>query len=350
MHRFSPHPGGAGRISIASVCVCVCLCLCVCLCVWVWVALVATRAEAAGWRELLPGVEYDAIAHPSLRGPDPRLHLVRIDPARAELRALLSSQLDGRPRTARRWCEDFDLAVAINLGMYQTDLVSNVGYARNGDHVNSGRWASKYKSALAFSPIRDGIPRAALFDVESKEDRTPLDEYRTVIQNLRLIGAPGRNVWSRQDERWSEAAIAMDREGHILFVFSRFAQPMWNFNEMLLSMPLGIIRAMHVEGGREASLSIHVPGFDLDLAGTRFETALIEDDARPAQWRVPNVVGVVMPSGNAKPATPAPGGARSSTQDGALGASDAASDSSPARRLTQDGVLGQATQQAHPRR
>ena len=42
--------------------------------------LLATPAAAAGWRELLPGVEYDAIAHPSLRGPDPRLHLVRIDP------------------------------------------------------------------------------------------------------------------------------------------------------------------------------------------------------------------------------------------------------------------------------
>jgi hypothetical protein len=288
MHRFSPRPRGPGRISIVSVgmaCVCVAA-------VCVWVALVAIPAEAAGWRLLLPGVEYDAIAHPSLRGADPRLHLVRIDPARAELRALFSSQLDGRPRTARRWCEDFDLAVAINLGMYQTDLVSNVGYARNGDHINSGRWASKYKSALAFSPLRDGIPKAALFDVETSQERAPLDDYLTVIQNLRLIGAPGRNVWSRQDERWSEAAIAMDREGRILFVFSRFAQPMWNFNEMLLSMPLGIVRAMHVEGGHQASLSIHVPGFDLDLAGTRFETGLIEDDASPAQWRVPNVVGV----------------------------------------------------------
>jgi hypothetical protein len=292
MHLYSARSRATGRIFLAVV--------------GVWASLLASEAGAKAWRKLIPGVEYDAIAHPSLGGADPRLHVVRIDPEHAELRALLSSELDGRPRTARGWCEEFSLAVAINLGMYQTDLRSNVGYARNGEHVNSARWASSYKSALAFSPTRDGIPRAALFDVESKDERAPLDDYRSVIQNLRLIGAPGRNVWSRQDERWSEAAIAMDGEGRILFLFSRSAQPMWNFNEMLLSMPLGIIRAMHVEGGREASLSIHVPGFDLDLAGTRFETGLIDDDAHPAQWRVPNVVGVVMPRGAAARTTPAP--------------------------------------------
>jgi hypothetical protein len=292
MHLFWSRPRAAGRILLGLLGACA--------------SLMATEAGADAWRKLIPGVEYAAIAHSSLGGADPRLHVVRIDPERSELRALLSSELDGKPRTARNWCKEFGLAVAINLGMYQTDLQSNVGYARSGDHVNSARWASTYKSALAFSPTRDGIPPAALFDIESKDERAPLDDYRSVIQNLRLIGAPGRNVWSRQAERWSEAAIAMDREGHILFLFSRSAQPMWNFNEMLLSMPLGIIRAMHVEGGREASLSIHVPGFDLDLAGTRFVTGLIEDDARPAQWRIPNVVGVVMPGGDASGATPGP--------------------------------------------
>jgi len=283
----------AGAAALALLCAC----------------FLAGDAGAETWRTILPGVEYDAIPHPNLSGADPRLHVVRIDPARAELRALMASELDGRSRTAGAWCEEFDLAVAINLGMYQTDMQSNVGYARNGDHVNSSRWASKYKSVLAFAPTRGGIPRASLFDIESRDARGPLEGYGTVIQNLRLIGAPGNNVWTRQDERWSEAAIAMDRTGHILFLFSRSAQTMWDFNEMLLAMPLGIIRAMHVEGGREASLSIHVPGFDLDLAGNRFESALIDDDAKPVQWKVPNVVGVALPPGDASAVKrEAPGG------------------------------------------
>ena len=49
---------------------------------------------------------------------------------------------------------DEGLAVAINLGMYQEDLRSNVGYARAGGHVNHRRWVSSYKSALAFGPKR----------------------------------------------------------------------------------------------------------------------------------------------------------------------------------------------------
>jgi hypothetical protein len=260
-------------------------------------------ARADEWRALVPGVEYRAFGHANLSGADPRLHVVRIDPERAELRALMASELDGKSRTARSWCADFGLSVAINLGMYQTDQRSNVGYARNGDHVNSPRWASKYKSALAFSPVREDLPRAALFDVESDQARDSLSDYRTVIQNLRLIGSPGRNVWSKQDKQWSEAAIAMDHLGRLLFLLSRSAQPMWDFNEMLLSLPLGIDRAMHVEGGPEASLSIHVPGFDLDLSGTTFAPSLIEPEDSPVQWRVPNVVGVVAPAGAARDAT-----------------------------------------------
>jgi hypothetical protein len=48
---------------------------------------------------------------------------------------------------------------------------------------------------------------------------------------------------------------------------------------------------MHVEGGPEASLSIHVPGLDLDLAGS-YETGFLPDDSNREQWPIPNVLGV----------------------------------------------------------
>jgi hypothetical protein len=215
---------------------------------------------------------------------------VRVDPNVARLRAALSSVDGGRTRTAREWCDRANLCVAINLGMYQRDYRSNVGYARAGGHRNSDRWVSSYKSLLVFGPKRAGLAPAALLDMDSPAARRLAADYHTAVQNLRLIRAPGRNVWTPQPKRWSEAAVAMDRDGRILFLFCREPYSMWELNRALLALPLAIRTAMHVEGGPEASLSIHTPVLDLDLNGS-FETGF-SDDSHAAQWPIPNVLGV----------------------------------------------------------
>jgi hypothetical protein len=69
---------------------------------------------------------------------------------------------------------------------------------------------------------------------------------------------------------------------------------MWELNRLLLALPLGIVRAMHLEGGPEASLSIHAGGVDLDLCGS-FETGFVPDDSNRVQWALPAVLGVARP-------------------------------------------------------
>ena len=177
--------------------------------------------------------------------------------------------------------------------MYQEDHLANVGYLRNGDHMNNPRWASSYKAAFAFGPRSEDLPPAMMVDLDEPERRTILERYRTVVQNLRLIKGNGRNVWSRQERRWSEVAMAMDGEGRLLLLFSRQPYPMWDFNHLLLAMPLGIVRAMHMEGGPEASLSIHAGGLDLDLCGS-YESGFYPRDSNNNQRRIPNVLGVTL--------------------------------------------------------
>jgi hypothetical protein len=232
-------------------------------------------AAAIAWRTLQPGVEYAALdaAQP--------LHVVRIDPSRSPLVAHFACAGDRQPRTAADWCRVKGLAVAINLGMYATDGLSNVGHAHAGAHVNNGRWVAKYLSALGLGPTRANLPAALFVDLDQPGARERLAAYGTVVQNLRLIRAPGKSVWGPQPRRWSEAAVAADKDGRILFVFSRHPHAMADFNRRLLSLPLDIVAAMHVEGGPEASLSIHGGGLDLDLNGS-FETG---------QWPIPNVLG-----------------------------------------------------------
>jgi hypothetical protein len=66
---------------------------------------------------------------------------------------------------------------------------------------------------------------------------------------------------------------------------------MSEFNAMVTRLPLGVVRAMHVEGGPEASLSVRGPGIRLDLSGS-YETGFLEGDGNGSQWPIPNVLVV----------------------------------------------------------
>ncbi len=244
--------------------------------------LVLLAAVTTNWKPLQPGAELAVF---------PRsLYVVRIDPARAKLDAGLASA-GAAPRTAGEWCRTRNYAVAINLGMFQQDHRSNVGYLRSGKHLNNKRW-NDYRAVLALLPANGKHPPLAWLDLEQTQNPPALDHYNLVVQNLRLIASPGRNVWAKSDRRWSEAAIATDKNGRLLFVFSRAPYTMREFNQMLLALPLDITAAMHVEGGPEASLSIHVPGVSLDLCGS-YETGFMADDSNRDQWPLPNVLGVL---------------------------------------------------------
>ena len=197
---------------------------------------------------------------------------------------------DAKLRTAAQWCRERHLAVAVNMGMYEQDRQTNTGYARKGSYVNNGHWGTKYKAALGFAPTKVGVAPTFMADLDNPADQARLADYGTVIQNLRLIRG-GHNMWQKQDRRWSEAAVGVDKQGRVLFIFSRYPHTMKELNDILLALPLALDGAMHVEGGPEASLSIHAGGVNLDLNGS-YETGFVENDGEARQWPIPNVLGV----------------------------------------------------------
>lgn len=246
------------------------------------------------WTDLERGIEYATVEAPGPRPLslpiDAHIHLVRVDPKVRSLEAVMAGEGDGRPRTAAQWCRERGLAVAINMGMFETDRRTNVGYARNPGYVNNGHWAGKYKAVLGFGTRRSRAPALVMADLDELAAKARLTDYGTVVQNLRLIKA-GRSVWEQQERRWSEAAVAVDHQGRLLFIFSRYPYTMKELNEILLVLPLAIDTAMHMDGGPPASLSIHAGGVNLDLNGS-FETGALESDGAPAQLPIPNVLGV----------------------------------------------------------
>jgi hypothetical protein len=255
----------------------------------------AEPAPGIDFRVLQSGVEYarlDLAGRPGAGQGE--LHLVRLDPAVAPLRLLFAAELQLEPRPAAAWSRERGLSVVANLGMFATDGQTHAGYARRGERVHSAAWVKSYRQALALGPRRPGLAPARLLDLDREAERALVEGYADVVQNLRLIRGAGENAWPQGPRRWSEAALAEDDRGRLLLVFLRSPRSMHAFNRLLLGLPLGVRRAQHLEGGPEASLSVHAGGLDLDLCGS-FETGFLEDESNRRQWPIPNALGVARP-------------------------------------------------------
>lgn len=258
-------------------------------------ALVSAPPAVLDWTTLSAGVEYRTFEFaPGAAQGDGLLHVVRVDPKRALIQIFTQTQAGrrgGANPTAAEWREKTKMVAVINAGMFATDHRTHTGYLRVGEHINSGRWVDKYRSILLVGPSAPDVPYFTIVDAEPGQSASAFADYTIVSQNLRLIRGPGRNAWARSERRWSEAALALDESGRVLLLFSRSPLSMHDFNRRVLALPLKVTRAMHLEGGPEASLSFSGAGVARDLAGS-YETGFNENDDNEAQWGLPNVLGV----------------------------------------------------------
>ena len=90
---------------------------------------------------------------------------------------------------------------------------------------------------------------------------------------------------------YSIAAVATDKSGNVLFIHSRAPFSVYDFNRMLLTLPLDIQNAMYVEGGPEATLYVNAGGERTQRVGS-YETRFIENDGNDVAWEIPNIIGI----------------------------------------------------------
>ncbi len=245
------------------------------------------------WTQVDTGLHYAQFpALPASTIGDSRIDVLRIDPHLYSLEILMISETGSYSLTAEEWCRQYELLAATNAGMFQQDFRTHVGYLRHHDHVNSSRRVSKYLSAAAADPVNSTLPPFRIFDLDVISLDSVKAMYRTVIQNLRLVKRPGRNTWSQQDDLWSEAALGEDQDGNILFIFSRSPYSMYDLNHILLSLPINLVAAQHLEGGPEASLFLSHNGHVIRRVGS-FETRFLPSDSNDRFWPLPNVLGIM---------------------------------------------------------
>jgi hypothetical protein len=254
---------------------------------------VPARAAAAarGWQSLEAGLELALFDGPGGSSGDGKIAIVRIDPARFELRLLNSSAPgEGALLTARAWAYRAGASAAINASMYQGDYRTSVSLMRTRLHVNQRR-ISKDRAVLAFDPLVSGVAPVRLVDRDCEDLDLATRQYGTLVQSIRMISCDRRSVWSPSERRFSTAAVGLDAKGRVLFIHARTPWPVHELASALLALPIDLARAMYVEGGPEAQLYARGGGRELERVG-RFEGPVRAPDPGQA-WPVPNVIAAV---------------------------------------------------------
>lgn len=246
------------------------------------------------WQTLAPGVDLGTFeTRQASDYGDSRIRILRIDPTHWDL-TLAGRSLTGESQgmTAREWSQRYELAAAINAGMFSADHTTHVGYLRFRDHVNSGS-VNGYQSVAAFDSKKAHLPRFRIFDLDAATASMPtiLQDYSSVVQNLRLIKRPVELRWTQQAKKWSEAALGEDAAGRVLFIFSRSPYTMHDLCRELLAFDITLVAAQHLEGGPEAQLYVGLGGEAREWFGS-YETAFREDDTNDRAWPIPNVIGI----------------------------------------------------------
>ncbi len=245
------------------------------------------------WTDLRPGLEYAAFE--TNMDPSPgkfEISILRIDPKYFYFELLSASEKNDRRRTMKGWVVEFDLAAGINAGMFWKDQRTNTGFMKNRDHLNNSIIHQDYGAFFVFNPVSESLPPVDLIDRELDPDwKSRIQDYRTIVQNYRMISLDQENAWEQSAKKYSVAAIGMDMEGRVLFIFSRLPSSIHDLNEVLLRLPIDIRNCMFVEGGPVASMYVKTETLEQEWAGLHKNTFWSELPGSMAQ--IPNVIGIV---------------------------------------------------------
>lgn len=243
--------------------------------------------------EVAPGLVVERLPvdlDPAVPLGDRCLTVVRVDPARYRFR-LLTALPGGAARTAPAWAAQAQLTGVVNASMYHADLRSTGLLIRDGV-VHTGDDNPRFGGFMAFDPVDPGSPPVAFagrtcpgFDLAALRK-----QYRSIVQNYRLLDCDGRAIPWRDEKTYSAAAIGMDRDGRVVFLHARTPTSMTRFAEVIAAPGAGVRAALYVEGGPEASVYVSSGAFTLEQVGS-YETGFNENDDNRHFWDLPNVLG-----------------------------------------------------------
>jgi hypothetical protein len=268
------------------------------ICLWSFAAEAEQQAQkdaagaASAWQPLAQGLELGEFKASSIsKIGDSTVRVLRIDPQQYRFRLLnASASQNGRPLTAKQWSTQNGMVATINASMYQEDHKSSVSLMRTKAHVNNPR-LSKDMTILAFDRKSTDVPLVKLIDRQCEDISVWQKKYMTMIQSIRMISCTGKNVWAQQPQKWSTSAIGVDEQNRILFIHVGSPYSTHDLINILIELPLNIVRAMYTEGGPQAQMYINTGQHEYEFVGS-YEIDIQGNMKKLISRPVPNVVGI----------------------------------------------------------
>lgn len=221
--------------------------------------------------------------------------LVRFDLSRYRPR-LFTARTHGGSRTLDRWVRDRSLVAGINAAMYEPDGRATGYMVREGveesplDDLRFGGFFAfdRRESVTPMPPVMEMFGRDCPgFDLAAIRAR-----YGTVVSSYRLLDCESHAIGWVDPDRYSAAAIGMDREGRLVLAHSRTPYRMRELSEMLASSELGLAQMVFVEGGPEATLIVEAGGLHVREVGLRRDLPPGIEGDESTLWSLPNIVGI----------------------------------------------------------
>lgn len=256
--------------------------------------ILTENAVADKWKRLEDGLELRTFqVNTTSLFSHSEITVLRVDPKLWDIKLYSIQQYNYKKGiTTKEWSKRHKLIAAINAGMHLPDMSTHVGYMQAGETVQ-GRKVKSYQSLAAFTPQSKDAAPFRIFDLDTADTSFEqiTKDYSHVVQNLRLIKRPGENRWDKKSRRWNEAALGEDKQGRALLIYSSGLLTMHDFNEALLSLPLNIVAAQHLEGGREAQLYINHPSYTKELNNS-IDPLYLGSNRNLGAWPIPNIIGI----------------------------------------------------------
>lgn len=258
----------------------------------VFVLSLSAKAQEINWETLDVGLEYAEFKSPkkSIMG-DEIINILKINPKHYQLEMVSAKETSTGGRKAPEWAKEKGFVAVFNAGMYNlNDYATNMGYMKYKGYTNNPH-LNKDNTILAFDRENESVPEVQIIDRKCQDWESLKTQYGSFTQSIRMVDCNQTNRWAQQNRIWSMVITAIDKDGNILFIFTRSPYSVHNFIDILLTAPLNIYNAMYLEGGPESSFYINHAKRKVSRMGS-YETDFWYNDNNNEFWEIPNVIGV----------------------------------------------------------
>ncbi len=252
----------------------------------------SSQSQNINWQKVDNGLFFSEVLAPFKSDiGDSRITILKIDPQYYDFKLLSAKEENVENKTLKEWAKTKKLIAAINAGLYQQDNKTNVGYMKNYNFINNSH-LNKDNAILAFNRKDSTFPEIQIIDLKCQNWGELKNKYNSYTQCIRMIDCHQNNTWSQQQEESSISAIAIDKHGNALFIFSYSPFSVHDFTNILKLLPLDIYNAMYLEGAAPASFYFNYKGIGVEKAGS-FRYSPEENENKDIAWELPNVIGIV---------------------------------------------------------